>query len=77
MFIEDQERQKLSPEYQMSIEDQERQELSPKNQRNVDQFFFFIPEEVHILTKSSFIRVQNNSIIGVNTWLTFFSIMSL
>jgi len=69
MFTEDQERQELSPEYQMFIEDQERQELSPKNQRNVDQFFF-IPEEVHILPKSSSIRVRNNSIIGVNTWLT-------
>jgi hypothetical protein len=31
MFTEDQERQELSPEYQIFIEDQERQELSPKN----------------------------------------------
>nr|YP_010291451.1 RNA polymerase beta'' subunit [Cyperus flavidus]YP_010292797.1 RNA polymerase beta'' subunit [Cyperus sp. YangQE3368]ULQ64990.1 RNA polymerase beta'' subunit [Cyperus sp. YangQE3368]ULQ67457.1 RNA polymerase beta'' subunit [Cyperus flavidus] len=69
MLIEDQERQEFSPEYQMLSEDQERQELSPENQRKVDQFFF-IPEEVHILPKSSSIRVRNNSIIGINTWLT-------
>jgi DNA-directed RNA polymerase subunit beta' len=52
----------------MFIEDQERQKMNPKNQMDVDQFFF-IPEEVHILSKSFSIRVQNNSIIGVNTWL--------
>nr|ULQ68392.1 RNA polymerase beta'' subunit [Xyris indica]ULQ68629.1 RNA polymerase beta'' subunit [Xyris indica] len=32
--------------------------------------FFFILEEVHILPRSSFLMVRNNSIIGVNTQLT-------
>ena len=84
MLSEDPERQELSPKYQMLIEDQEiiefleyqmvnedqeTQELNPEYQRKVNQFFF-IPEEVHILPKSSSIRVRNNSIIGVNTRLT-------
>nr|YP_009993400.1 RNA polymerase beta'' subunit [Aquilaria rostrata]QNO35061.1 RNA polymerase beta'' subunit [Aquilaria rostrata] len=40
-----------------------------KYQMKVDQFFF-IPEEVHILSESSSIMVRNNSIIGVNTQIT-------
>nr|YP_010996944.1 RNA polymerase beta'' subunit [Plumbago zeylanica]WPJ72643.1 RNA polymerase beta'' subunit [Plumbago zeylanica] len=41
-------------------------EFRAKNQMKVDRFFF-IPEEVHILPRSSSIRVRNNSIIGVDT----------
>nr|YP_010290864.1 RNA polymerase beta'' subunit [Gahnia tristis]ULQ66021.1 RNA polymerase beta'' subunit [Gahnia tristis] len=67
MLIEYQRTKELSPEYQ--VEDQGTRELSPGYQREVDQFFF-IPEEVHILPRSSFIRVRNNSIIGVDTRLT-------
>nr|QHB79491.1 RNA polymerase beta subunit [Ruppia sinensis] len=44
-------------------------ELNSKYQMKVD-LFFFIPEEVHILPVSSFIMVQNNSIIGINTQIT-------
>nr|ATL60260.1 RNA polymerase beta'' subunit [Hillia triflora] len=44
-------------------------EFRPKYQMKVDRFFF-IPEEVHILPGSSFIMVQNNSIIGVDTQIT-------
>jgi DNA-directed RNA polymerase subunit beta' len=69
MLIEDQGTQELSLEYQTLIEDQGTQEFSTEYQSKVDPFFF-IPEEVHILPRSSSIRVRNNSIIGVNTWLT-------
>nr|YP_010933811.1 RNA polymerase beta'' subunit [Chloranthus nervosus]WKT14936.1 RNA polymerase beta'' subunit [Chloranthus nervosus] len=41
-------------------------EFRPKYQMKVDRFFF-IPEEVHILTGSSSIMVRNNSLIGVDT----------
>nr|QJX68236.1 RNA polymerase beta'' subunit [Commelina communis] len=41
-------------------------EFSPKYQMKVDRFFFIL-EEVHILPGSSFVMVQNNSIIGINT----------
>jgi DNA-directed RNA polymerase subunit beta' len=44
-------------------------EFKPKYQIKVDQFFF-IPQEVHILSESSSIMVRNNSIIGVNTPIT-------
>nr|YP_010935036.1 RNA polymerase beta'' subunit [Craterostigma nummulariifolium]WKW52966.1 RNA polymerase beta'' subunit [Craterostigma nummulariifolium] len=44
-------------------------EFRPKYQMKVDRFFF-IPEEVHILTGSSSIMVRNNSIIGVDTQIT-------
>nr|QXI85097.1 RNA polymerase beta'' subunit [Gentiana acaulis] len=46
-------------------------EFMPKHQiqMNVD-LFFFIPEEVHILSGSSFIMVRNNSIVGVDTKIT-------
>nr|QBC72426.1 RNA polymerase beta subunit [Phemeranthus sp. GY-2019] len=45
-------------------------EFRPKCQMKVDRFFF-IPEEVHILPGSSPIMVRNNSIIGVDTQITF------
>nr|QWY85600.1 RNA polymerase beta'' subunit [Afzelia africana] len=45
-------------------------EFKPKYQMKVDRFFF-IPEEVHILPESSPIMVWNNSIIGVDTPITF------
>lgn len=44
-------------------------EFKPKYQIKVDRFFF-IPQEVHILSESSSIMVRNNSIIGVNTPIT-------
>nr|YP_009946795.1 RNA polymerase beta'' subunit [Achimenes erecta]QOE88333.1 RNA polymerase beta'' subunit [Achimenes erecta] len=44
-------------------------EFRPKYQMKVDRFFF-IPEEVHILSGSSSIMVRNNSIIGVDTQIT-------
>nr|YP_010144919.1 RNA polymerase beta'' subunit [Exacum affine]QQL92323.1 RNA polymerase beta'' subunit [Exacum affine] len=44
-------------------------EFRPKYQMKVDRFFF-IPEEVHILSGSSFIMVRNNSIVGVSTPIT-------
>nr|YP_010935208.1 RNA polymerase beta'' subunit [Lindernia rotundifolia]WKW53312.1 RNA polymerase beta'' subunit [Lindernia rotundifolia] len=44
-------------------------EFRSKYQMKVDRFFF-IPEEVHILTGSSSIMVRNNSIIGVDTQIT-------
>ena len=43
--------------------------VKPKYQMKVDRFFF-IPEEVHILSESSSIMVRNNSIIGVDTQIT-------
>nr|YP_009705725.1 RNA polymerase beta''subunit [Acanthocalyx alba]QFQ36715.1 RNA polymerase beta''subunit [Acanthocalyx alba] len=45
------------------------EEFSAKNQMKVDRFFF-IPEEVHILSGSSSLMVQKNSIIGVDTQIT-------
>nr|YP_009491023.1 RNA polymerase beta'' subunit [Podophyllum peltatum]AWH99291.1 RNA polymerase beta'' subunit [Podophyllum peltatum] len=48
------------------IEYQRRQ----KYQTKIDRFFF-IPEEVHILPGSSSVLVRNNSIIGVDTQITF------
>nr|YP_008994385.1 RNA polymerase beta' subunit [Viviania marifolia]AGV02814.1 RNA polymerase beta' subunit [Viviania marifolia] len=45
-------------------------EFKPKDQMKVDRFFF-IPEEVHILSESSSIMVRNNSLIEVNTRITF------
>nr|AOS85739.1 RNA poymerase beta subunit-2 [Aconitum barbatum var. hispidum] len=45
-------------------------EFRPKYQTKIDRFFF-IPEEVHILPGSSSIMVRNNSIIGVDTQITF------
>nr|YP_010940621.1 RNA polymerase beta'' subunit [Bistorta ochotensis]WLS49795.1 RNA polymerase beta'' subunit [Bistorta ochotensis] len=44
-------------------------EFRAKYQMQVDRFFF-IPEEVHILPRSSSIMVRNNSIIGVDTQIT-------
>nr|YP_010186946.1 RNA polymerase beta'' subunit [Dasymalla teckiana]QVL24610.1 RNA polymerase beta'' subunit [Dasymalla teckiana] len=51
------------------IEYRGEKEFSPKYQMKVDRFFF-IPEEVHILPRSSSIMVRNNSIIGVDTQIT-------
>nr|YP_009412511.1 RNA polymerase beta' subunit [Hippophae rhamnoides]ASK39906.1 RNA polymerase beta' subunit [Hippophae rhamnoides] len=45
-------------------------EFTPKYQMKIDRFFF-IPEEVHILPESASVMVRNNSIIGVDTQLTF------
>nr|QWZ47270.1 RNA polymerase beta'' subunit [Cyananthus flavus] len=45
-------------------------DLRTKDQIKVNRFFF-IPEEVHILAGSSSIMVRNNSIIGVDTQITF------
>nr|QYB17916.1 RNA polymerase beta'' subunit [Flemingia macrophylla] len=45
-------------------------EFKPKYQIKVDRFFF-IPEEVYILPESSFIMVRNNSIVEVDTPITF------
>nr|QWY89118.1 RNA polymerase beta'' subunit [Lophira lanceolata] len=44
-------------------------EFKPKYQMKVDHFFF-IPEEVFILSESSSLMVRNNSIIGVDTQIT-------
>nr|WNH41488.1 RNA polymerase beta'' subunit [Bistorta sinomontana] len=44
-------------------------EFRAKYQMQVDRFFF-IPEEVHILPRSSSIMVRNNSIVGVDTQIT-------
>nr|YP_009739601.1 RNA polymerase beta'' subunit [Rheum nobile]QIC50580.1 RNA polymerase beta'' subunit [Rheum nobile]QVX27712.1 RNA polymerase beta'' subunit [Rheum nobile] len=44
-------------------------EFKAKYQMQVDRFFF-IPEEVHILPRSSSIMVRNNSIIGIDTEIT-------
>nr|WGT75009.1 RNA polymerase beta'' subunit [Sanguinaria canadensis] len=52
------------------IEYRRAKEFRQKYQKKVDRFFF-IPEEVHILSESSSIMVQNNSIIGVDTRITF------
>nr|YP_010382264.1 RNA polymerase beta'' subunit [Geranium koreanum]UED15770.1 RNA polymerase beta'' subunit [Geranium koreanum] len=60
------------------IDYREVQELQPKYQgegegEGEEEPFFFIPgaEEVHILPDFSFIMVRNNSIVGVNTQITF------
>nr|YP_010131484.1 RNA polymerase beta'' subunit [Primula ranunculoides]QPZ50881.1 RNA polymerase beta'' subunit [Primula ranunculoides] len=46
-------------------------EFSPKPQMQMKvNWFFFIPEEVHLLPASSTIMVRNNSIIGVDTQIT-------
>nr|YP_009298885.1 RNA polymerase beta' subunit [Pelargonium citronellum]AJB98799.1 RNA polymerase beta' subunit [Pelargonium citronellum] len=45
------------------------EELQPNDQGKVDPLFF-IPEEVHILRKTSSLMVRNNSIIGKNTQIT-------
>uniref|UniRef100_UPI0030E414D2 RNA polymerase beta'' subunit n=1 Tax=Ceratocephala orthoceras TaxID=286838 RepID=UPI0030E414D2 len=52
------------------IEYRRTKEFRPKYQTKIDPFFF-IPEEVHILPGSSSIMVRNNSIIGVDTPITF------
>nr|YP_010847814.1 RNA polymerase beta'' subunit [Ceropegia nilotica]WEV92464.1 RNA polymerase beta'' subunit [Ceropegia nilotica] len=52
-----------------SIEYRGVKEFRPKYQMKVDRFFF-IPEEVHILSGSSSIMVRNNSLIGVDTQIT-------
>ena len=44
-------------------------EFGPKDEMKVDRFFF-IPEEVHRLPRSSSIMVRNNSIVGVDTQIT-------
>nr|YP_010489864.1 RNA polymerase beta'' subunit [Koenigia forrestii]YP_010598588.1 RNA polymerase beta'' subunit [Koenigia nummulariifolia]UWM11504.1 RNA polymerase beta'' subunit [Koenigia forrestii]UZC53725.1 RNA polymerase beta'' subunit [Koenigia forrestii]UZP14504.1 RNA polymerase beta'' subunit [Koenigia forrestii]WAL02622.1 RNA polymerase beta'' subunit [Koenigia nummulariifolia] len=44
-------------------------EFKAKYQMQVDRFFF-IPEEVHILPRSSSLMVRNNSIVGVDTQIT-------
>nr|YP_010247262.1 RNA polymerase beta' subunit-2 [Marathrum capillaceum]UFO89695.1 RNA polymerase beta' subunit-2 [Marathrum capillaceum] len=45
-------------------------EGNPKNNIRVNRFFF-IPEEVYILPESSSLMVRNNSIIGIDTQITF------
>nr|YP_011001061.1 RNA polymerase beta'' subunit [Arachis lutescens]WPN85896.1 RNA polymerase beta'' subunit [Arachis lutescens] len=45
-------------------------ECKPKYQIKVERFFF-IPEEVHLLSEPSSIMVRNNSIIETNTPITF------
>nr|YP_009141350.1 RNA polymerase beta' subunit [Lathyrus inconspicuus]AIL55876.1 RNA polymerase beta' subunit [Lathyrus inconspicuus] len=45
-------------------------ELKPKYKIQVDPFFL-IPEEVHILPKSSSLMVRNNSLVGIGTPITF------
>jgi len=44
-------------------------EFNAKYPMKIDRFFF-IPEEVHILSESSSIMVRNNSLIGVDTRIT-------
>ncbi|KAK9081047.1 hypothetical protein Scep_031042 [Stephania cephalantha] len=55
---------------QYLIEYRGTKEFRSKYQMKIDRFFF-IPEEVHILPGSSSIKVRNNSIIGVDTQITF------
>nr|USG57600.1 RNA polymerase beta'' subunit [Primula ranunculoides] len=46
-------------------------EFRPKSKMQMKvNWFFFIPEEVHLLPASSTIMVRNNSIIGVDTQIT-------
>nr|YP_009581601.1 RNA polymerase beta' subunit [Glaucidium palmatum]QBK49838.1 RNA polymerase beta' subunit [Glaucidium palmatum] len=52
------------------IEYRRTKEFRTKYQTKIDRFFY-IPEEVHILPGSSSITVRNNSIIGVDTPITF------
>nr|YP_010046849.1 RNA polymerase beta'' subunit [Coptis japonica]QPJ79106.1 RNA polymerase beta'' subunit [Coptis japonica] len=52
------------------IEYRRTKEFRLKSQMKMDRLFF-IPEEVHILPGSSSIMVRNNSIIGVDTRITF------
>nr|YP_010415169.1 RNA polymerase beta'' subunit [Coptis deltoidea]URX56433.1 RNA polymerase beta'' subunit [Coptis deltoidea]WCJ53341.1 RNA polymerase beta'' subunit [Coptis deltoidea]WCJ53426.1 RNA polymerase beta'' subunit [Coptis omeiensis]WCJ53511.1 RNA polymerase beta'' subunit [Coptis omeiensis] len=52
------------------IEYRRTKEFRLKSQMKIDRLFF-IPEEVHILPGSSSIMVRNNSIIGVDTRITF------
>ncbi|NP_904089.2 RNA polymerase beta'' subunit (chloroplast) [Amborella trichopoda] len=53
------------------IEYRKTREFGPKYQIQIKvNRFFFIPEEVHILPRSSSIMVRNNSIIGVDTRIT-------
>nr|YP_010873484.1 RNA polymerase beta'' subunit [Justicia betonica]WGV34704.1 RNA polymerase beta'' subunit [Justicia betonica] len=58
------------PQKEDLIEYRGNKEFWPKYQTKVDPFFF-IPEEVHILPVSSYIMVRNNSIIRVDTQITF------
>nr|YP_009938878.1 RNA polymerase beta'' subunit [Stephania tetrandra]QNV47111.1 RNA polymerase beta'' subunit [Stephania tetrandra] len=55
---------------QYLIEYRGTKEFRSKYQMKIDRFFF-IPEEVHILPGPSSIMVWNNSIIGVDTQITF------
>ncbi|MCL7021849.1 hypothetical protein MKW94_019212, partial [Papaver nudicaule] len=55
--------------WQDFIEYRRAKEFRQKYQKKVDRFFF-IPEEVHILSGSSSIMVRNNSIIGIDTRIT-------
>ncbi|KQK12737.1 hypothetical protein BRADI_1g05728v3, partial [Brachypodium distachyon] len=51
------------------IEHQGTKEFSIKYQKEVDRFFFIL-QELHILPRSSSLKVCDNSIIGVDTQLT-------
>uniref|UniRef100_UPI00315E0203 RNA polymerase beta'' subunit n=1 Tax=Ctenium canescens TaxID=3063525 RepID=UPI00315E0203 len=51
------------------IEHQGTKEFSLKYQKEVDRFFFIL-QELHILPRSSSLKVLDNSIIGVDTQLT-------
>nr|YP_010218146.1 RNA polymerase beta'' subunit [Lagurus ovatus]UBU97553.1 RNA polymerase beta'' subunit [Lagurus ovatus] len=51
------------------IEHRGTKEFSLKYQKEVDRFFFIL-QELHILPRSSSLKVLDNSIIGVNTQLT-------
>nr|QWC54936.1 RNA polymerase beta'' subunit [Dracocephalum heterophyllum] len=51
------------------LEYQGGKEFRPKYQTKINRFFF-IPEEVYILSGSSSLMVRNNSIVGVNTQIT-------
>nr|YP_009156115.1 RNA polymerase beta '' subunit [Anthoxanthum odoratum]AJV89022.1 RNA polymerase beta '' subunit [Anthoxanthum odoratum] len=51
------------------IEHRGTKEFSLKYQKEVDRFFFIL-QELHILPRSSSLKVVDNSIIGVNTQLT-------
>ena len=51
------------------IEHRGTKEFSLKYQKEVDRFFFIL-QELHILPRSSYLKVLDNSIIGVNTQLT-------
>nr|YP_009246015.1 RNA polymerase beta' subunit [Distichlis bajaensis]AMB35912.1 RNA polymerase beta' subunit [Distichlis bajaensis] len=51
------------------IEHRGTKEFSLKYQKEVDRFFFIL-QELHILPRSSFLKVLDNSIIGVDTQLT-------